>query len=234
MKKNFKYYIAIWVVLIAIYNVVVFTVEALPGYEINYDARFWISWRFILAAFVGQLICAYTSFKPKNNEKLFLSIPLITQSYSGAIAMTIIGSVCMLIPDFPYWIATVVCVLVFAFSAIGVIKAKAAAKIVSDVSAKVKAQTFFIKALTVDAETLMVRAKNDEIKAECKRVYEAVRYSDPMSNDALASIEGQITVAFSKLSQAVAEDNTATVKELSNELIILVSDRNIEIKSVSC
>ncbi len=226
MKKNFKYYIAIWAVLLAVYNVVVFTVQALPGYEINYDARFWISWGFILAAFVGQLICAYTTFKSENNDKLFLNIPLITQSYSGAVAMTAIGSVCMLIPDFPYWIATVVCILVFAFSAIGVIKAKTAAEIVSDVSAKVKTQTFFIKALTVDAESLMARAKNDEIKAELKKVYEAVRYSDPMSNDALAILEGQITVAFSKLTDAVTTSNAEAVKELSNEMIILVNDRN--------
>ncbi len=226
MKKNFKYYIAIWTVLLAVYNVVVFTVQALPGYEINYDARFWISWGFILAAFVGQLICAYTAFKSENNDKLFLNIPLITQSYSGAIAMTIIGSVCMLIPDFPYWIATVVCVLVFAFSAIGVIKAKAATEIVSDVGAKAKAQTFFTKSLTVDAESLIAKAKNDEIKAELKKVYEVIRYSDPMSNDALASIEEQITIAFSKLTQAVTEDNTETAKELSNELIVLINDRN--------
>ncbi len=230
MKKNFKYYIAIWAVLLAVYNVAVFAVQALPGYEINYDARFWISWGFILAAFVGQLVCAYTAFKSENNDKLFLNIPLITQSYGGAVAMAVVGSVCMLIPNFPYWIATVVCVLVFAFSAIGVIKAKAAAEIVSDVGAKVKAQTFFIKSLTVDAESLMAKAKNAEIKAELKKVYEAVRYSDPMSNDAFASIEGQITVAFSKLSQAVVEDNTVTAKELSNELIILVNDRNKKCK----
>ncbi len=230
MKKNFKYYIAIWAVLLAVYNVVVFTVQALPGYEINYDARFWISWGFILAAFIGQLICAYTAFKSENNNKLFLNIPLITQSYGGAVAITIIGSVCMLIPDFPYWIATIACVLVFAFSAIGVIKAKAAAETVSDVGAKVKMQTFFIKSLTADAESLMARAKNAEIKAECKKVYETVRYSDPMSNDALASIEGQIAVAFSKLTDAVTTNNAAAVNELSNELIILINDRNRKCK----
>ncbi len=226
MKKNFKYYIAIWAVLLAVYNVVVFTVQALPGYEINYDARFWIAWGFILAAFVGQLICAYTAFKAENNGKLFLNLPLITQSYSGAVAMTAIGSACMLIPNFPYWIAAVACVLVFALSATGVIKAKAAAELVSDVEEKVKAQTFFTKSLTADAETLMARAKSEEIKSELKKVCEAVRYSDPMSSDALAGIEGQINAAFSRLTQAVADNQAETVKELSNELLLLINDRN--------
>lgn len=230
MKKYFKYYIAIWAVLLALYNVVVFAVQALPGYETNYDVRFWISWGFILAAFVGQLICSHTAFKSENNEKLFLSIPLIMQSYGGAAAMTIIGSVCMLIPDFPYWIATVSCVLVFAFSAIGVTKAKATAEMVSDVGVKVKTQAFFIKSLTIDVETIMEKTKSEEIKAELKKVYEAVRYSDPMSNDALASNEGQITVAFSKLSEAVTENNIEATKELSNELLILINDRNKKCK----
>lgn len=226
MKKNFKFYIIIWAILLVLYNLTVFLVRpVMPGYIINYDARFWISWGVIIATFIGQLFCAKVAFDSKNNEKLFLNIPLITQSYTALVVATIAGSALMLIPDCPAWIAAIVCAAVFGFGAISVIKAKAAADIVSDTDDKIKTQTLFIKSLTVDAEGLISRAKSEAVKAECKKVYEAVRYSDPMSSDALTGIESQITLKFNEFSNAVTS-GTDNIETLANEVVILVGDRN--------
>lgn len=49
----------------------------------------------------------------------------------------------------------------------------------------------------------MVRASCDEMKAETKKVYEAIRYSDPMSNNVLANIENQIQNEFNAFADAV-------------------------------
>ena len=226
MKKNFKFYIIIWAILLVLYNLTVFLVRpVMPGYIINYDARFWISWGVIIATFIGQLFCAKVAFASKNNEKLFLNIPLITQSYTALVVATIAGSALMLIPDCPAWIAAVVCAAVFGFGSISVIKAKAAADIVSDTDDKIKTQTLFIKSLTVDAEGLISRAKSEAVKAECKKVYEAIRYSDPMSSDALTGIESQITLKFNEFSNAVTS-GTDNIETLANEVVILVGDRN--------
>lgn len=226
MKKNFKFYIIIWAILLVLYNLTVFLVRpVMPGYIINYDARFWISWGVIIATFIGQLFCAKVAFDSKNNEKLFLNIPLITQSYTALVVATIAGSALMLIPDCPAWIAAIVCAAVFGFGAISVIKAKAAADIVSDTDDKIKTQTLFIKSLTVDAEGLISRAKSEAVKAECKKVYEAIRYSDPMSSDALTGIESQITLKFNEFSNAVTS-GTDNIETFANEVVILVGDRN--------
>ena len=72
----------------------------------------------------------------------------------------------------------------------------------------------------------MAGAKSDEAKAECRKVYEAIRYSDPMSNDALSAVEGQISIKFAALSEAVNADDIEKVKELAKEVIVLVGDRN--------
>lgn len=231
MKKNFKFYIIIWAILLALYNLTVFLVKpVISGYVINYDARFWISWGVIIATFIGQLLFSKVAFDSKNNEKLFLNIPLITQSYIALVVATIAGTTLMLIPDCPTWIAAIVCAAVLGLSAISVIKAKVAAAIVSETDDKVKAQTSFIKTLTVDAESLMNCAKNEAVKAECKKVYEAVRYSDPMSNGSLISIEREITIKFGKLSEVIMEDNIAVTYALANELIVLLDDRNKKCK----
>ena len=233
MKKNFKFYALMWAVLLAVWCAVVFLVRPiLPGYVINYDARFWIAFVFIVLAFIGNLVCAHLAFKAKNSKKMFLNLPLITVSWSALITMLIVGSVLMLIPNCPAWITAVVCIIILAFNAIAVIKAGWAANAVSKVDERVAAQTSFIKSLIVDTESILSRAKSDAVKAECKKVHEAVRYSDPMSNDALSVIEAKITVKVDEFSSAVGADDAEKAKEIAGEIIILVADRNKKCKAV--
>lgn len=233
MKKNFKFYALIWAILLAVWCAVVFLVRPIiPGYVINYDARFWIAFVFIVAAFIGNLACAYFAFKAENLKKMFYNLPLIAVSWSALIAMLVIGCILMLIPNCPAWIAAIVCIIVLAFNAIAVIKAVWAADTVNKVDEKVKAQTSYIKNLTVDAESILARAKSEPVKAECKKVFEAVRYSDPMSNEALSVIEAKITVKMDEFASAVGADGAEKAKEIADEIVILVGDRNKKCKAL--
>lgn len=231
MKKNFKFYALIWAILLAVWCAVVFLVRPIiPGYVINYDVRFWIAFVFIVAAFIGNLVFAYFAFKAENLKKMFLNIPLITVSWSALIAMLVVGSGLMLIPNCPAWISAIVSIVVLAFNAIAVIKAAWAADTVGKVDEKVKAQTSYIKNLTVDTENILARAKSEPVKTECKKVYEAVRYSDPMSNEDISVIEAKITVKVDDFSSAVGADDAEKAKEIADEIVILVDDRNRKCK----
>ena len=132
----------------------------------------------------------------------------------------------MLLPSLPYWVGVIVCAIVFTVNTLSVVKATAAIDEIERVDMKVKEQVFFIKSLTVDADTLLASAKSEAVRAECRKVYEAIRYSDPMSNEALASVESQITVKFAELSEAVKVNDAEKVTVLANEIVILVGDRN--------
>ena len=136
----------------------------------------------------------------------------------------------MIISPLPYWVGIILCAIVLGFNIIAVVKATAAIDIVGGIDKKVKENTFFIKSLSVDAESLIARAKSENIKAECKKVYEAVLYSDPMSNSALSSIESEITITFAKLSEAVVDNNFETVSEFTSDIIVLLGDRNKKCK----
>lgn len=230
MKNVFKYYVVCWAVLAAVFNLIVFIVpNEMVGMN-KFGGAFWSGYVFIMLAFVGQLVCAYFAFKAENKQKFFYNLPLITISYAATIASVIVGTLCMVIPNLPNWVGIIICLVILAFSAVSVVKAKAAADVVSEIDKKIKVKTLFIKSLTVDAESLMARAKTDEINAELKKVYEAVRYSDPMSDEALSGIESQITLKFDLLSKAVAEGNAETVKSAAEELVILINDRNKKCK----
>ena len=231
MKKNFTSYALVWLVFLAAFNAIVFLVRPIiPGYTISYDTRFWIAWACVIAAFLINLLCAAKAFRAKTAEKLFYRIPLISVSYRGLIFMTVLGGILMLIPGCPAWIAAVVCVIIAAFTVAAVAKADWAGEAVDAVQEKTKAKTQFIKLLTVDAESLQGNAKTAEAKAACKKVAEALRYSDPMSSPELTAVESEIQRKFSDFSAKVSagEDTSA----LADELVDLIADQNRKCKAL--
>lgn len=232
MKKTFNFYAVCWAILVVAFNLITFiTPNEIAGVS-KFSGGFWVGYVFVTIALIGQLVCAYFAFKEEKLEKFFYSVSLITVSYSATVLSTIVGAICMAVPFIPTWIGAVICVLILAFSAVSVLKAKAAVDIVGEIDDKIKVQTFFIKSLTVDAETLLARAKSEAVKTELKKVYEAVRYSDPMSNDALAGVESQITLKFDALSKAAEADNAEDTANSAAEIIILLNDRNKKCKLV--
>lgn len=229
MKKYFKYYGICWAIVLAVFNVVTFVIPVTVNIN-KFTPSFWIAYAFITLVFIGNLICSLLFFKEENKSKVFLNIPIINLAYSALIVSLIVGAVAMAVPQIPYWICVIVDVLVIAFYAIAIVKATAAADIVNDVEQKVKVKTLFIKSLTTDADSLMSRASSDEMKAEAKKVYEAIRYSDPMSNDALANIENQIQNEFYVFADAVKNNDIDLAKSASYEFVILINNRNSKCK----
>lgn len=228
MKKNFKLYLIGWAVALVLFNLIAFVIPSLPTQD-KFTSSFWIGYIFITLAFIGQLIASMLAFKSDSAKKMFYNISLVRISVVGLILSFVFGAICMILSFLPYWVGAVLCAIVLAFNIIAILKASAAIDIVSKVDEKIKVQTFFIKALAVDAETLMEKAVTDEAKAECRKVYEAIRYSDPMSSEALTSVESQITLKFNELSVAVTENNEQ-IATIANELLILIGDRNKKCK----
>ena len=229
MKKGFKFYATAWVILLALFNVIAFASAGWTGHE-KYTPSFWIGYIFITISFIGQLACAYSAFKADSAKKLFYNISLIKTSYIGLIVSFVVGGLCMLISPLPYWVGVVACAVVLAANILSILKGTAAVAEVERIDSKIKAQTSFIKMLTIDSDTLMAQAKSDGVKAECRKVYKATRYSDPMSNDELASVESQISAKFEELSDAVKADDFTSVTEIANEVVILIGDRNKKCK----
>lgn len=226
MKKNFKFYAVSWALLFALYNVAAFAV----GFKNS--AGFWTAYIASVIAMLFQLVCAKISLKPEKLDKLFLNIPVIKISFTGMVLSMVIGAVCIAVPSIPFIATIVVEYAVLAVTDIAVLKANAAAEIVDEVGEKVKEKTQFIKLTTVDAQNLMNSAESESVKSACKKVYEALRYSDPMSSTALAREEAEIADKMAELSSAVASDNADSAESISNEITALVKARNNKCKAL--
>ena len=231
MNRTFKGYALIWGVLFAAFQVICFVIpNKVAGFR-QFATGSWMGYIFITLAFVGQFVCAYIAFDTENRTKLFYKIPMIRISYIGLILTVIFGVLCMAIPDFPSWLAFAGCGLILAVTAAAAIGAKTASDLVESVDEKISNQTLFVKSMTGSADSLLSRAETSDAKAVCKKVYEAIRYSDPMSNDGLADLENQIVQKFSEFSSAVT-DGTGDIHDLANELLVLIDDRNKLCKSL--
>lgn len=229
MKKIFRNYLGIWLALFLLFNVIVFVSGGLEDTE-KYTASFLIGYGCIALSFIGQLLCTKTVIKGDDLRKTFYQIPLIRISYIGLIASFVIGGGSMLISPLPYWLGVIGCAVVLGLTVISVLKADIAAGLVETIDDKVKVQTAFVRLLTVDAEKLLNSAKTDIAKTACKKVYEATRYSDPMSSEALISIESKISEKMEALSAAVAESGDETIIDVAEEIVALIGDRNRKCK----
>lgn len=136
MKKTFNFYAICWVILLIVFNMIAFlTPDEITG-ESKYSNSFWIGYSFVTVSFIGQLVCAYSAFKRDGLKDFFYHIPLILVSYVATIVSIIFGTLSIVLPFVPAWIGAIVCILILGFSAVAVLKAKAAADIVSGVDDK--------------------------------------------------------------------------------------------------
>ncbi len=229
MKSNFKYYVIVWAVLAAIFNVIVFiTPNEIAGMS-KFGGAFWVGYLFTMLATVAQLGVAWYSLKD-DITKTFYRMPLLSISYGSLITMIVVGILCMVIPKFPVWLGVILCLLALAFSIVSMMQAQAASSVIGDIDTKIKNQTFFIKSLTVDIDSLVARASLEVIREEVKKVYDAARFSDPVSNDALSGVESQIILKVSELADGVEKADVDMVKRLCREITILINDRNKKCK----
>lgn len=215
----------VWIILAVIFAVYTVLTFALP-FEKN--AVLWVSYLFGVGAIAAQVYVVRTAFgKGESLKSKFYGFPVAEIGAIYLVAQLVLGIIFMALARVaPVWLPVVVYVVLLGAAAVGLIAADAAADIVTEVDDHVKADTLFIRSLTADAESLLSKAKGDEIKAACKKVYEAARYSDPVSNPALAPLESEITLRFSAFSEAAIADDAEKAIQLADETITLLGDRN--------
>lgn len=230
MKKAFRIYLIAWAIMFVLFNVVVIALPketTVAGVTVTkLGGLSWITLIVFELCFVGHFVCTWFALKRNKLSGMFYRLPLIRLSYACIIVTTVIGCVMMAVPNLPSWIPLIAALIIMALYAVAVLKAAAAAEIVERIDEKVKVQTAFIRDLTVDANTLMTRAKSEPVKAACKKVYEAVRYSDPMTSGALTDVENRIKMEFDAFTDAVLSDNADAVNASADELLTLIKERS--------
>lgn len=225
MKKYFKNFAIIWLCGVLMFAVIALIVNILTP-DVFPSATFWIAYVFVLLAFALQLGVAKKFFSKEDKEKVFLNMPLITISKSCVIVSAILGTVLMVIPGIPFFVAAIVAAAVLLFSIVAMVKANTAAMAVEDVGKKVAVQTEFVKEMSAKAQNIVARAKTDDGKAIANKVYDAIRYSNKSSHGGLAEVEGKISANITVFADAVSTGDDALAESVGDQLIRLTEERD--------
>ena len=188
---------------------------------------FWISYAFILIAFAALILSMYLAAKTLDVETVFFGIPLMQFALFYFIAELFASVVFMLFQNhLGYKIPLLVQVVLLAIFAIFAILSVASRDATKAVKEDYKQKTTDIKSLGVDVEMLANEAADPNLKRSLKRLAENIRFSDPMTNDAVADVEMRFYQMVNELRISCEDGDTAAAADLCAKLDRAVVERN--------
>ena len=196
------------------------------------DASFWISFAFTVFAFVVASISLVLIGRKKGIvHNWFLNYPIICYSVVYVVVQTVASIILITLRQ---KLAEPVAFLIqFAMLAVYVVLILVAfiAKIsVEDVSKNIKAKSYYIDLLGVEAEMLCERCDDKQAVAVFKDFAEAVSFSDPMSSQALANLEREISAKVEEAKQLLAKNEVEKAVAICKEAKLLLIERNKKTK----
>lgn len=97
---------------------------------------------------------------------------------------------------------------------------------IQDVDDNIKISTTAIKTMQADVESLRDAAGDPELKNRLRKLAETIKYSDPMSNDAVLDIEDQIMQSLSELRIYCEDNDKANAMQACRNTEMLFLQRN--------
>ncbi len=217
-------------ILFFTYNTILFVAAGFVGHT----ATFWFSYAFMILAFVA--VSVNFLLLGKNGFKLrdwLFGFPFVKHAAAFFIA-ELVASVIFIALEKKVSpaIAIIVQLLFLAIFLVFGISCVIAKKTITEVGDRVDEKTSFTKLLRVDAEMLAEKCDDEELSAKLKKLAEAVRYSDPMSAEALFELEKELAYTISICDEALVKKDYLLASELCDKASILLAERNKKTKAL--
>lgn len=192
----------------------------------RYTAYFYTAIIILAVGYAFSIASTFVGFKMQQNaEGTFYGVPFVYSGLSTFILVAILSGISIFVGVSPL-LQAIIAIVIFACALGKLLKKSVARELIVERGEQVKKQTQFIKMLSADAQTLNSTVKSDTAKELTQKVYETIRYSDPMSTDALLDIEKSIQEKFDEFESCVNKDDVDNAKIVADELISLIKKRN--------
>lgn len=219
-KKTIGMSLAIWAIFFVVYNLLIFLFLK-PQTPV-----FWISYGFMVLAFGLQILGMYLSFKEFSVQAVFFGIPLAQFTLFYFCAEFFMSFVFMLFQAITWKIPLFLQLLLLAVYAVVAIVSVATRDASVAAKDRVQQSAAVMRVSTIDIEMLRDEARDPELKNQLRRLAEAVRYSDPMTNDFVADVDARIRQETMALQTYCEDGDTAAAKESCGKLQRLYVERN--------
>lgn len=218
MKRDKKQVLCIFAVLLVLYILLTFLIPFAK------TAIFWFSFAFTLIAFGVTAYALYTAFLKKPDARSrFYGFPIarIGVLYGGV--QLAVGLLFMALGKWiPAWLAVLVYAALLGAAVIGLVSADAVVETIHTQDRKLKKDVAFMRSLQSKANQMAAQCSLPELQQFC----ENVRYSDPVSSEALAEIERDLSAAVDDLQAAIVDGDSGVICQLARKADTLLSERN--------
>ena len=218
MKKEHIRIIVAFAVLLALYCLVAFLIPFV------HTATFWVSFVFTLIAFAVVAASIYIAFvKNPDAKSKFYGFPIARIGVIYGLIQLAVGLLFMALSKWvPVWVAVLVYAIALGAAVIGLISAEAVVSEIQVQDEKLKKDVSLMRALQSKVNQMAAQSENAEINA----LADEFRYSDPVSNDAIADAEADLAAAVDELQNAYVDGDSEAVAKLCRKATALLAERN--------
>ncbi len=218
MKKDTMQATIVAAAVLVAYNCAVFMIPCWKG------ATFWISWGFSLLSFVIAGAAIYFSMiKNPDAKSRFYGFPIAKIAFIYLVAQVAFGGICMALGHIiPWWLATVADTIGLALVVIGLISAEAVVEEIQAQDVALKKDISLMRALQSKVNQMASQSEDAAVKA----LADEFRYSDPVSGDALAEIEQDLTAVVDELQAAIIDGDADAATQLCRKVSAVLTERN--------
>lgn len=218
MKKDTIRWIIGLGVLLVLYILVAFLIPFV------HTVTFWTSFLFTLIAFGVVAASFYIAFiKNPDARSKFYGFPVAKIGAIYGLAQLIAGIAFMALAAYvPAWAAVLVFAIALGAAVIGLISAEAVVEEIRAQDVKLKKDVSLMRSL--HSKVNQMAAQSDD--AALKALADEFRYSDPVSNDAIADAEADLAAAVDELQTAYVDGESEAVAKLCRKASALLAERN--------
>lgn len=209
MRKNRVLAYTIFVVVLIVFHLLVFTIIQ------NKGTSFWINYGFALFAFLIQpIIWEVTLGRNTSLKSKFLGFPILYVGGAYFGIQMILFIVLALIPKVSPWLALVINTIATGIALIFLAAVEIGRTEVSRIDEKVSQKRFFIEELQTEVEMLAMSQTEASLKNTLEELAEKIRFSDPMSSSLLSTIEEDLRMKVLALKETEANAMVEAVRDI--------------------
>lgn len=222
MKKNaIRWWVVLGVVLV-VYNVLAF---ALPFPK---TAVFAVSYLFTMIAILAQIYVIRTAFyRGEGVKSKFYGFPIAKLGVIYLAVQLIAGLVFMALGLIvPVWLPLALYVVLLGIAAAGFVAADAVRDEVVRQEIKLEKDVSRMREFQAKGRALVTLNQVSEAARPLEKLAENLRFSDPVSSEALTEIEDQLAECLAQLQEAVSAQKTEQILSVCQEAEHILAERN--------
>lgn len=209
-------------VLLVLYNLIVFIVP------IHRTGVFWASYIFTIVSFAIASVAIYIGFvKQPDAKSKFYGFPILKIAAIYALVQLLGGFVFMLLGTWiPVWIPVILYAVLAGAAVVGLVSVDAVVEQIQVQDTKLKKDVSMMRGLQSKVIQMANQCEDPDATKSVRSLADALRYSDPVSSDAIAEAERDLSAAVDELQQAVVDGDGEAIKQLCSRAKALLDERN--------